>query len=486
MEIHKAKFMANILIIDDEEFIRESLSERINRLNHKVWTAATLQEGMEHLEATTFDLVFLDVNLPDGNGLEALPAIKQNQSTPEVIIITAVGSSQGASLAIQSGAWDYITKPFTREQISLHVQRTLDYRQAKLARIVPVAIDVGDIIGTSRELKKCIKQVAQCAGSDANVLILGETGTGKELFARAIHENSPAITGEYVVVDCAAMPENLIESVLFGYIKGAFTGAEKSSDGLIIQADQGTLVLDEVGELPLSMQKTFLRVLQERTFRPVGSPKEMSSNFRLISATNRDLAQMVEDGKFRRDLFHRLNSMTMKLPALRERKDDIPILSQHYTLQLCRKHALKLKPLLPETIDFLESYDWPGNVRELINALEKAILTEPELPVLYPMFLPDPIRINFAEKQLGTLDTCQLNDIPNQSFIESVYSTLFSKDSFPKLKEFRDMALSEIESLYLKSLLKQTDWNFDNAAYISGISKSRIYSLVKKYDLKKS
>lgn len=479
--------MANILIIDDEEFIRESLSERVKRLEHKAWTAATLQEGTKLLEATAFDLVFLDVNLPDGNGLEVLPAIKQNQSNPEVIIITAVGSAQGASLAIQSGAWDYITKPFNREEISLHIKRTLDYRKAKLAKVIPVAIDVEDIIGKSAELKKCIKQVAQCAGSDANVLIFGETGTGKELFARAIHDNCPSVTGEYVVVDCAAMPEPLIESVLFGYIKGAFTGAEKSSNGLIMQADQGTLVLDEVGELPLSMQKTFLRVLQERTFRPVGSSKEMSSNFRLISATNRDLAQMVEDGIFRRDLFHRLNSMTIKLPALRERRDDIPILAQHYTQQLCRKHELKSKALLPETIEFLEAYSWSGNVRELINALEKAILTEPELPVLYPMFLPDPIRINYAEKQLEPSSTPRSNDITDQPpLIESVYSTLFSKDSFPKLKEFRDMALSEIESLYLKSLLNQTQWNFDTAAYLSGISKSRIYSLVKKYNLKKS
>lgn len=477
--------MALILIIDDEAFIRESLAERIRRLNHTPFAAGTLEEGFRLLAQEPVDLVFLDINLPDGNGLEAMSEIKQGPSEPEVIIITAVGSTEGAAMAIQNGAWDYVTKPFNADEIRLLTERTIEYRQAKQKQMMPVAIDSRNIIGKSRAVKACLEQVAQCAGSMADVLIQGETGTGKELFAKAIHDNHLTITGDYIVVDCSAMPDTLAESVLFGHVKGAFTGADKASDGLVRQADQGTLFLDEIGELPLELQKRFLRVLQERKFRPVGSSREIKSNFRLISATNRNLDEMVKQGKFRQDLLHRLKTVTITLPPLRERKEDIQILAQHYIHRFCKNMSIKTKALLPETLEVLEAYPWPGNVRELVNAIEKAIISEPGLPILYPMFLPKNIRIDVAQAKLKSNEE---SDPAGKSMPHPAtppLSQLFD-DTTPlsSLKSFRETAVNEMESLYLKTLLVRCDWDLEKSADISGLSKSRLYYLIKKYDLK--
>lgn len=477
--------MAAILIIDDEEFIRGSLSERVERLNHDAWTASTLTQGLSVLEKHNIDLVFLDVNLPDGSGLEALSSIKQTASAPEVIIITALGNSQGAASAIRNGAWDYVTKPFSSDEISLHIKRSIEYRQAKKMQAMPMAIDTGGIIGQSNGIKTCISQIARCAASDANVLILGETGTGKELVAKAVHDNHFSITGRYIVVDCSAMPETLAESVLFGHVKGAFTGADKASDGLIKQADQGTLFLDEVGELPLGMQKIFLRALQEKKFRPVGSSKEVSSRFRLISATNRNLDEMVKQGTFRQDLLHRLKTVSIKLPPLRERKEDIQVLTQHYIHRLCKEKSMKTKALLPETLEVLEAYPWPGNIRELINVIEKAIISEPELPILYPMFLSDRLRIHFADQQLTNIETPLPDTGSPSGMTASILSELYTSHPLPALKPFREAGISEIETLYLKSLLTQSRWDISKSADIAGVSKSRMYHLIKKYKLKK-
>ena len=272
--------------------------------------------------------------------------------------------------------------------------------------------------------------------------------------------------------------------MLFGHVKGAFTGADKPSEGLIKKADQGTLFLDEIGELPLSIQKSFLRVLQERKFRPVGSSNEISSDFRLISATNRDLDKMVDQGKFRQDLLHRLRTFSIELPPLRTRKEDIQILVQYYMNMLCKKHSLKNKAVLPETLEILETYNWPGNIRELINAIEKAILSEPDLPILYPMFLPDRIRINFVDKKIGDIDTHDKPDTKSSDFSGSIFSSLYFPGQTPKLKNFRNSAIEKIEILYFKSLLKQTNWDLEKAAEISGVSKSRVYFLIKKFNLK--
>jgi len=484
--------MANILIIDDEAYIRDVLSSRVERMGHVPAAAATLDQGIQILNRDGADLVFLDVNLPDGSGLEALPFIKQSPSAPEVVIITAVGSNAGAELAIKNGAWDYIAKPFKKEEIILLIRRTLDYRNARFNQHQAPMLNTDAIIGKSPLMKECIYQVAQSAANTANVLIQGETGTGKELFAKAIHDNCALTNDHYIVVDCAAMPEALTESVLFGHKKGAFTGADTSSEGLIKSADKGTLFLDEIGELPLSVQKAFLRVLQEKKFRPVGSSTEVTSDFRLISATNCDLDEMVDQGTFRKDLLHRLKTFSIDLPPLRQHKDDISNLVLHYMDKLCSKHRIPPKALLPDTLDVLISHDWPGNVRELINAIEKAILSEPDLPLLYPMFLPSRIRVSHANMELkekkvlhtGVDDVgSDLPIVPTMPF-ESVLSLGDSREGIPTLKTYRNTALEKIETVYLRYLIQHTHRDLEEAAKISGISKNRLYFLIRKYNLK--
>lgn len=477
--------MASILIIDDEKLIQVSLSERIQQLGHEVFTASTLKQGTALMDRENISLVFLDIHLPDGNGLDILPDIRRNPSRPEVIIITALGSRSGAETAIRNGAWDYVTKPFDKNEIRLLLERALDYQQLNRQKAGPFAIDPCGIIGQSSGIRECMDRIATCAGSDANVLIQGETGTGKELVAAAIHANHTTIVGDYVIVDCSAMPETLVESVLFGHVKGAFTGADKLSEGLVKQADGGTLFLDEVGELPLSLQKAFLRVLQEKRFRPVGSSKEEQSRFRLISATNRDLEAMVQQGRFREDLLYRLKTVSIQLPPLRKRKEDIELLAHHFIQRFCRKISRKTKALLPETLDMLEGYPWPGNVRELASAIEKAVVSNPESPILYPMFFPKELRIHHARQKVGEKEGDGQPVIDISSTVNAMLSSFYEAEPAPTLQSLRTDVLSRLESGYLQHILSGTGWDMEKSIAVSGLKKSQFYALMKKYDLKK-
>ncbi|MBV5319182.1 MAG: sigma-54-dependent Fis family transcriptional regulator, partial [Desulfobulbaceae bacterium] len=385
--------MANVVIIDDDPIFRVLLAEHCILLGHDAEVAASIEAGKALLTRLPADLVFLDVRLPDGNGLEMLPFTQRLPSSPEVIIITGMGDADGAELAIKNGAWDYLQKPLSRQEIILHIRRALEYHDKKMQRSSHINLKRDEIVGKSKAICACLDQVAHCAGTDTGVLITGETGTGKELFARAIHANSPRAEGPFVVVDCASLPEQLVESILFGHVKGAFTGAGSDQKGLIEQADGGTLFLDEAGELPLETQKSFLRVLQERAFRPVGKDREQKSNFRLVAATNRDLAELVRDGLFRSDLYFRLNTFSILLPPLRAREQDIEKLTMSFVFSICRRNRLPIKGVVPETLETLAAYPWPGNVRELENTLEKAIIADPKDPVLYPIHLPPEIRL---------------------------------------------------------------------------------------------
>jgi len=488
--------VAKILIIDDDEDVREILSARVKKLNHDVLTAATLEQGLEAIQHHSLDLVFLDVHLPDGNGLDVLPAIRQTLSQPEVIIITGMGSSQGAETAISSGAWDYIEKPFYKEPLILKIQQALEYRKAKQKQVQKLLLKTDDIVGKSSRLKQCLNQLAECAPSQANVLIKGESGTGKELFARAIHDNSLVSGGNYIIVDCAALPETLIESLLFGHRKGAFTGADQPSEGLIKMADNGTLFLDEIGELPLAAQKTLLRVLQEKRFRPVGSSTEITSHFRLISATNRNLEQMVTAGRFRKDLLFRLKTVVIELPPLRDRKEDIQELAIHYTPVLCRKHGIITKLLLPETLSILESHDWQGNVRELINVLEKALLSDPDIPIVYPMHLPAHIRIMHVKQGLKDTDPVIETDSVDSYKSEFSYERGHKMPTLPAIvmllspvllyKTFRTRALDLAEEKYFHHLLLENSWDLNLAARCAGLSKNRLYFFIRKHNIKKN
>jgi two-component system NtrC family response regulator len=433
--------MAKVLIIDDDELFTGMLSQMVEKLGHESQCAYTYKAGLQAATTGEHDVVFLDVGLPDGSGLDLLPKFRETPSSPEVIIITGAGDADGAELAILNGAWDYIEKHSSAKHLSLHLIRALEYRKEKQTpRPSPVLMLEG-IVGKSPYMRACYELVAQAAGSEANMLVHGETGTGKELFAMAIHRNSRRSYRRFVVVDCAALPGSLVESALFGHEKGAFTGADRAQEGLIKRADGGTLFLDEVGELNLDMQKAFLRVLEERRFRPVGSVSEMKSNFRLVSSTNRNLDQMVEQGLFRKDLLFRLRGISIELPPLRMRKEDIRELVIYYITKICENWGLGQKGFSPEFVEVLLSYDWPGNVRELIHALEGAIVEARHQPILYPKNLPKEIRVKLARAAVNNDDnsTNGTSEIPPACRL-------------PNLRDFRQAAIDEAERHYLIDL----------------------------------
>jgi len=468
--------MPNILIIDDDDMMCTTLTTLVERKGHSAISCMTLRDGLAAADQEDFDVVFLDVKMPDGNGLDVLPKIETSPSSPEVIIMTGYGDPNGAELAIKSGAWDYIEKGFSVKEITLSLERALQYRNEKKevqqARKA-ATLKRNNIIGTSASLKACLDQVAQSAESDANVFITGETGTGKELFARAVHENSRRSKENFVIVDCTSLPETLVESLLFGHEKGSFTGAEKAQDGLVRQAHKGTLFLDEVGELPLSLQKAFLRVLQEHRFRPLGSNREVESDFRLVAATNRDLDEMVKEGKFRSDLLFRLRSFIIELPPLRERREDIKDLTRYHIDKFCERYGLPSKGFSPEFLDTLCSYSWPGNVREFVNTIDRTLATARCEQTLFPKHLPSQIRVQVAQ---SSLEAASPEDVAAGKPVQRL----------PKLQEFRDTIYAQAEKQYLQDLMEISGKDIPEACRISGLSQSRLYALLKKYSISRN
>lgn len=466
--------MAQILIVDDDPQVSRAISAVAEKDGHKTEKALTCEEGLARIAGGGFDVIFLDVRLPDGNGLDMLPRIQSQTDPPEVIIITGFGDPDGAELAVKSGVWDYLQKPSSARQIKLALSRAVQYREKKGPRKSSETISRDGIIGNHPQLLSALDKAAQASETDANVLITGQTGTGKELIALAIHNNSGRSANNFVVVDCAALPENLVESVLFGHVKGAFTGADKYRDGLVKQADGGTLFLDEVGELPLSIQKSFLRVLQEKKFRPVGGKKEITSRFRLVSATNRSLDRMVEEGRFREDLLFRLRTIVIELPTLRQMQSDIPEIISHYLKKICRKYGTEIKKTAPEFLEILTSYSWPGNVRELIQALERSISAAQYDPVLYPKHLPDHIRIAALKSALNS-----------GGGDEEEYSGYQNLEDMPPIQDMRDLAVDRVEKKYLQDLMAFTKGHIKQSCRISGLSRSRLYTLLKKHGVSK-
>jgi two-component system, NtrC family, response regulator len=455
--------MAKVLIIDDDELICEMLSLMVEDMGHTPSYTMTIDEGFKKASSEEFDVIFLDIRMPDGNGLDLLPKIHELSSQPEVIIITGLGDPDGAEIAIKNGAWDYIEKSSSIKEMALPFTRALQYREEKTAKKPLAALKLSGIIGGSARMQTCLDLLAQAAYSEVNVLIVGETGTGKEVFARAIHENSRRAESNFVVVDCTALPETLVESVLFGHEKGAFTGADKPQDGLVKQAHGGTLFLDEIGELPLVIQKAFLRVLQEHCFRPVGSKHELTSNFRLLAATNRNLDKMVEGGLFRSDLLFRLRTLTIELPSLASRKEDIKDLAMYHMARVCDRYQIGTKGFSPEFLDALMAYQWPGNVRELVNAIERSITAAYSSPTLFPKHLPLDIRVKVARSAIR----------------KEVAPPVSLNASLPPLVEHRQAA----ERQYLQDLLYQTKGTIREACRVSGLSRSRLYALLKEHGL---
>jgi two-component system NtrC family response regulator len=475
--------VANILIIDDDQTFCMVLSTMVKHMQHEASVAYTLQDGLGALSSNDFDVVFLDVRLPDGSGLDILPTIRETLSPPEVIIVTGLGDPDGAELAIKSGAWDYLEKPSSIKQMTLPLVRALQYREEKNRRPLLVLNREG-IIGNSPRMKSCLELLAQACGGDANVLVTGETGTGKELFALALHQNSPRADHSFVVVDCTALPETLVESMLFGHVRGAFTGADKAQEGLIKQADGGTLFLDEVGELPLNVQKTFLRVLQEHRFRPIGSKQEVESRFRLVAATNRELDQMVEEGQFRKDLLFRLRSITIELPPLRERLEDMKELVLFHMRELCERYGVGMKGFAPEFFDVLAAYDWPGNVRELVNVLERTLNVARYEPTLFPNYLPTDFRIRMARASICSREVPETSPEEEPRQTHEIYEAASGSSSIlPPLSVARDCAIASTEKQYLHDLMLSTQGNIKEACRISGLSRARLYALLKRYDV---
>ncbi|MDX9973934.1 MAG: sigma-54 dependent transcriptional regulator [FCB group bacterium] len=460
--------MARILIIDDDSMLCSMLSRWIQRLGHEVDSAHTRETGLAATWANSYDVVYLDVNLPDGNGLDILPRIHEIPSRPEVIIITGSGKADGAELAIKSGAWDYIGKSFSRQEMTLPLVRALQYREERRT-VRSRVFDRRGITGVSPSLERCLEAAAQAANSDASVLITGETGTGKELLATAIHENSARKHGNFVVVDCAALPDSLVESILFGHVKGAFTGADKDREGLVLQAHNGTLFLDEVGELPVHLQKAFLRVLQEHRIRPIGGQQEFSSDFRLIVATNRDLDKMAAEGQFRQDLLFRLRVLSVEVPPLRDRKEDIKTLAVEHMNKLCEDYGVATKGFSPDFFAALDSYDWPGNVRELLHILDSVFAVAGDDPVLFSKHLPMGLRVKMIRNSIQS-ETIDPPEFPQTN-------------ELPRMKAVRDTAIAEAEKRYLQELVAATKGDIQEACRIADLSASRLYELLKRYDI---
>ncbi len=515
--------MARLLIIEDDPKICTFLSELAEGWGHEAVSVRTIQGGLYTATRGTFDLILLDLELPDGNGLHALPELLKAASAPEVIIITGTGDIQGARLAFKYGAWDYVRKPFTMEEICLPVTRALDYRDEKCRRPAPVSLDRGGIIGSSNAVRSCLDDVARAAVMTGGVLITGETGTGKELFARAIHDNGDRRNGRFVSIDCGAIPEALAEGMLFGHEKGAFTGADRRQEGLISRADGGTLFLDEIGDLSAPVQNVLLRVLQEKRIRPLGAGRELPVDFRIVAATHRDLRKMVEQNSFREDLLFRVRALEINLPPIRERGEDLLEIVMQTILRICRKSGAGTKGVSPDFTAVLTANPWPGNVRELINAVEYALASAGPDPTLYPKHLPPEYRTALlaghvpesagGSKTAGVSETTEIFEAGNggglrkkvmedptekspgagtesmagdrvkgsgaSGFSPGGEYTKETDAAFPTLFEFRE----EQESRYLNMLVRRARGDREKAKRLSGISQARLYGLLKKYGL---
>lgn len=472
--------MADILIIDDDQDFSRSFQRIIERMGHPCSVANTIREAFAALDGMDCDLIFLDVNLPDGNGLAHIKQFQAFPSLPEVVILTGDGDSDGAALAIANGAWDYLGKPISVSDITLIMQRAVAFRSSREAS-GRRKVKRSAIIGESPKIMACLETMGKAARSKANVVITGETGTGKELFARGIHENSET-PGKLVVIDCTTLSTHLAESTLFGHTKGSFTSAHESRDGLFKLADKGTVFLDEISELGLDLQKSLLRVLQEHKFRPIGSKEEVGSSFRVIAATNRDLRTMVEAGTFRSDLFYRLNGHHIQIPPLRDRKEDIPLLAGYYVEKTCRENQAPCKRLTPEFLGALAAFHWPGNVREFVNAIAVAVDNAMDEPNLFSHHLPIDVRIGIARSSFRTRPEKEQPVLIEPGQIKgAVQLPVSPTGELPQFRDAREAVVGHFEKAYMRRLADVCASDVATACELSGLSRARLYELLKKH-----
>jgi DNA-binding NtrC family response regulator len=454
-----------ILIVDDEVDMLELLKRIIeDKTPYRVLTTPDPLEVPQLLDETPFDLMITDLRMPGQNGIELLEKVHKKYERLPIMVITAYGTIETAVEAMQKGAFSYITKPFKKEEILLGIEKALDFQRLKnenqsLRQELEEQVRYPFLIGQAPVMEKVYQRIKQVARTSATILITGESGTGKELAAKTIHYHSQRKDKNIVAVNCSALPETLIESELFGHIKGSFTGAVRDKKGLVEEADGGTLFLDEIGDLNLIMQTKLLRLLQEGEYKPVGSSKTLTADVRFITATNQDLIEKVRKKEFREDLYYRLNVIQIVMPPLRDRKEDISLLAQHFVEKFSRINQKAIKGITPEALKELLSRDWPGNIRELENVIERGvILTFSELlevPDLFPADQPTPLLFDLQE------------DIFQAPF-----------------KDAKDRVIANFHTEYIRRVLARFGGNVSLAAKECGLKRPYLHRLMKESDIK--
>ncbi len=453
--------LSRILVLDDEPEMLKNYERLLKRAGHDCLASTDPTKVDRLLEEFRPELVITDLMMPHVSGMEVLQRVRAWDSSTPVILVTAYGSIESAVQAMKQHAADFLVKPFSMDELLQKIQEALSYRLIEQVQDLPAESELptgeglAGIIGISAPMQTLYERLRKVARMDVNVLITGESGTGKELVARAVHNLSPRRNEICVPIDCASLPENLLESELFGYVKGSFTGAHMDKKGLLEFAHKGTLFLDEVGEIPPALQVKLLRVLQERSFRPIGGRQQVEVSIRVVAATNRNLEEEVRNKNFRSDLFYRLNVVGLHLPPLRERQEDIALLANHFLRSFTQDQHLPPMRILPETMEVLRRYQWPGNVRELQNCIEHA-----------------------ATMASGT-DLC-IRDLPPDIHGDSIEITGRSDASF---FEEKDRLVSGFEREYLVNLLADNHFNISRAAEVAGCHRRTLYRMIRRYHI---
>ncbi len=450
-----SKAPTRILVVDDEVNIREALAVILGDEGYQVAAAASAEEAIAALGEDYFQIVISDMRMEGASGLDLLRWLRQNCPETEIILLTAFGSVEGAVEAMKLGAYDYLCKPVDRRRLSMLIEKALEKQRLavenrSLRRRLSVKEEFSSIIGNSTPIRQIFKVISEIAPTTATVLITGESGTGKELVARAIHSRSNRREGPFITLNCGALPDTLLESELFGYEKGAFTGAAAMKMGRIEMASGGTLFLDEVGDMTPKTQVDLLRALQDRELRRLGGTKVINVDVRFIAATNKDLAGEIAEKRFREDLYYRLNVVPVAMPPLRERKEDIPLLAQAFLEEFCRLHQKELKKIGERTLDLMIQSPWPGNVRELRNVVERMVL-------------------------LARTETIEPRDLPD--------SIQDGQDSRPEITIPLDQPLQEIERTVISNVFARITHNRRKAAQMLGISLRALHYKIRRFDL---
>ena len=450
---------ADILVVDDDEEMLALLQDSLTREGWRVQKARSGQEALHLIEETDFHVVLSDLRMQEMNGIQLLREIRTLRPTTMVVIITAFGSIETAIEAIKSGAYHFVTKPVKLNEVSLVVRKAIEEQalrkeNIRLRQEVENRYQFANIIGRSKKMQELFSLILRVASTSSNILILGESGTGKELVAKAIHYNSPRKDKPFIPVNCSAIPEGLLESELFGHAKGAFTGAHVAKRGLFEEAHRGTLFLDEIGDMGLGLQSKLLRSLEDKKIRPVGKTEEKEIDVRIMAATNSDLQASIHSGKFRTDLYYRLNVISIQIPPLRERPEDIPLLAEHFLRKIGVEMNRSIRGFTPAAMQVLMHYPWPGNVRELENAIERATAMMAEGEWINPQDLPEDLirqRAASAVMELGSDRVLPLRDMERRYIL-----SILKKNEGNKLKTAKEL---EIGSNTLWRKLKQYDAN---------------------------